>query len=430
MAEPIQWLDGQAKVTGIVEKICPKRHIRQDQWQSEWNVEYLNDRSKYCYDFISDYECIFSHPVSTWHKYFLYRELWDNLQTAKRQGTRIPILNLAHFTELPYAAGIITSGGFGERKKKINEDANGHDVKAKFSWWSPIFGKDDIELVRKTLAKAIQPILAERHDQRDNENDEEISDQEDEASSNQDNEEGVQIDEDGSEQKDDQDDEEISDQEDEACSEEEDDQDDEEISYQEDEASKDIEEGTVAMDEEGSEEDDDQDDDQDDLLTQLRKQFATSEAFNPNAQRNGNYYFQYDINDLCDCYQIHFNCELQFKQLGTFSYKKEVMYAVLVCSQENGDGLFKEYPSVLTPEEDREKNEAVVTRDKDGHWVWKPQATGSGEIRRLPDEYIRYPKYRRWDHVAFAFHIPAGWRNEAPFMTVPDLSQNVHYLLS
>jgi len=355
MAEPIQWLDGQAKVQGIVEKICPKRHIRQDQWQSEWNDEYLNDRSKYCYDFISDYECIFSHPVSTWRKYSLYRELWDNLQAAKRQGTRIPILNLAHFTERPCAEGIITSGGFKGTKKKINEDADGHDVKAKFSWWSPIFGEDDIELVRKTLAEAIQPFLAEHHDQRDNEDDpEEISDQElqDEATSNQDN-----------------------------------------------------EEGTVEIDEEGSEEDDDQKNDQYDLLTQLRKQFATSEAFNPKAQRNGNFYFQYGINDLCDCYRNHFNCELQLKQLGTFSYKKEVMHAVLVCSQGNGDGLFKDYPTVLTPEEDV-NNEAVVTRDNNGSWVWKSQATGSGEIRRLPKEYVSYPKYRRWEHVAFAIHIP------------------------
>jgi len=57
----------------------------------------------------------------------------------------------------------------------------------------------------------------------------------------------------------------------------------------------------------------------------------------------------------------------------------------------------------LTPEEDV-NNEAVATRDTNGNWVWKPQAAGS-EIKRLPDQNV-YPVYRRWEHVAFAFHVP------------------------
>ena len=39
---------------------------------------------------------------------------------------------------------------------------------------------------------------------------------------------------------------------------------------------------------------------------------------------------------------------------------------LLVCSQEKGDGRFKEYPPELKPEEDR-NNEAVVTRDNSGN---------------------------------------------------------------
>ena len=285
--------------------------------------------------------------------------------------------------------------------KKINEDAKGHDLKAKFSWWSPIFGEDDIKLVRDTLGEAIQPFLAEFRDQRYNE---EISDQfhgngsdqDDEEDSNQhieiggdqaDNEEGInQVDEEEMRQNDD-------------------------------------------IEEEGSERnnekrDDNQADDQDDL-TQLLKQFATSRAFNPNSQPHGSFYFQYDINDLCDYYRIHFDSELQFKILGTFSYKKEVMHAVLVCSQENGAGMFRAYPPVLTPEEDV-NNEEVVTRDTNGNWVWKPEATAT-EIERLPDQDV-YPMYRRWEHVAFAFHIPGEWRNEAAFMSVPDLRQHLRVL--
>ncbi|XP_068678222.1 uncharacterized protein [Montipora foliosa] len=382
MADQIRWLDGQAKVSGNVEKICPKRHIRQNQWKREWNELYLTDRSTNCYDYISDYECIFRHPVKT-SDYF-NGELWDDLQAAKQKGTSISITNLAHFTNKPLAKEIIKSGGFTGGMKKIHDDANGHgDLEAKFSWWSPIFGEDDIKLVRDTLAIAIQPFLAGLGDQCDNEEDEAVSDHEDEMDSDQDIEEGSdEIDEEGGDQND---------------------------------------------DEEGSEQSDDQDDYRDYLITQIQKQFATSNAFKPNEELYGGWYFQYDITELCEYYRIHFDCELQFKILGTFSYKKEVMHAVLICSEENGNGLFHEYKPVLTPEEDKNKD-AVVTRDNYGGWEWKPEATGT-EIKRLPGECIPYPKYRRWEHMAFAFHIPDEWGNNA-FMTVPDLRRNLHNLPS
>ena len=83
------------------------------------------------------------------------------------------------------------------------------------------------------------------------------------------------------------------------------------------------------------------------------------------------------------------------------------MHAVVVCSRKNGASNFATYPDVLTPIEDV-KNEAVITRDYDGNWIWKPQATGS-EIKRLQSHQQKYPKYRRWEHVAFAFHIPDEW---------------------
>ena len=103
------------------------------------------------------------------------------------------------------------------------------------------------------------------------------------------------------------------------------------------------------------------------------------------------------------------------------------MHAVLIWSEEYGNGRFKKYPHVLTPEEDV-NNEAVVTRDSNGNWVWKPQATGT-VIKRLPDQRISYPMYRRWEHVAFAFHIPKRWGNET-LLSVPDLRRNLHCLLS
>ena len=91
----------------------------------------------------------------------------------------------------------------------------------------------------------------------------------------------------------------------------------------------------------------------------------------------------------------------------------------------DGNGLFKEYPHVS---EKDINNEAVVTRDNNGNWVWKPQATGT-EIKRLRYEN-EYPKYRRWQHVAFAFHIPEEWKNDPEseaIMSVPNLPQNLHF---
>jgi len=248
-----------------------------------------------------------------------------------------------------------------------------------------MFGEHEKELVRNTLGEAIQPFHAKfRRNQSHSEVDGEIGDQ---------------FHEDGSDQ-------------------------DEE---------KDCDHGSMkeGSEENDSEDNDDKDDDQDDLrtLVRLQKQFATSEAFNPTAQHYGQFYFQYDINDLCDYYGVHFDCGVQFKILGTFSYKKEVMHSILICSQENGDNLFEEYPPVLTPEEDV-NNEAVVTRDREnGNWVWKPQATGT-EIKRLPDLCV-YPMYRRWEKVAFAFHIPDEWDHDDPeeaLMYVPDVHEHLQYL--
>lgn len=177
----------------------------------------------------------FKHPVVN-SRYFNL-ELWDNLQAAKQQGTRIPIVNIAHFTKLPFARKIVESGGFSGRKKKINEDAKGRDVIPKFSWWSPVFLEDDIKRVRYTLGAAIQPFLAELSDRFHGDGSDQDHEIDTEKSGDQDMEEG-------------------SDQND-------------EIDHK-------------ASKKDDDDDDDDQDDDQD-ALVQLQKQFASSHAFNPNA---------------------------------------------------------------------------------------------------------------------------------------------------
>ena len=312
-ADQIDWLDGQANVQGSVEKICPKRHVRQTQWQSEWNTNY----EKY-YDYISDYECIFNHPIDKEAQLKLYKKRWSDLQKAKKQGTKLSITNLVHFTTEENAEAIVASKGFKGGIKKINKDEE-----RKFSWWSPKFYDNDRKKVQNTLEQAITPFLAA---------------------------------------------------------------------------------------------------DKDDIKELLKNQFATSEAFlrSQSLERYGSYYFQYGINNLCKQYGTLCGGEMQFKILGTFGYKQEVMHAVLVCSQENGAVMFSAYPSVLTPADDS-NNEAVVTRDDNGNWEWKPQATGGTKIKRLPGN-LKYPKFRRWEHVAFAFHIP----NEIDQIDVDDPASHLH----
>ena len=157
---------------------------------------------------------------------------------------------------------------------------------------------------------------------------------------------------------------------------------------------------------------------------QLNSQFATSDAFSKQrqARRYGAYYFQYSIQELLNAYESCFGVrELHYKILGTYRYKQEVMHAVLVCSEANAT-RFSAYPPVLRPSEDVDNGE-VVTRDGDGNWVWRPEATGT-EIQRLARVGNRLPWYRRWEQVAFAFYIPDAYNR----MVAPDLKHHSHRL--
>ena len=302
MAEQITWLDGEAKVPGVVEKICPGRHITQRQWRPEWNYMYMTPMNRCYYAYISDYECIFSHPIDNCLLQF-NQQGWQNLQAAKTQGTNVLITNVAHFTNPEAAVMITASNGFAGRPKKI-KNIFGNDVLARLSWWSPVFTEVERNLVRAHLGTVIQPFLTP------------------------------------------------------------------------------------------SPED-----------ATLHNQFATSDAFLPNPRRYGNIFFSYGIHDLCTNYGNLVGGDVRYKILGTFGYKQEIMHAVLVCGQAYGDGHFAAYPNVPTPDI---SNEAVITRDHNGNWVWKPQATAT-EIKRLQCTQQTFPMYRRWENVAFAFHIPDQW---------------------
>ena len=112
--EQVQWLDGQANVSYAVEKICPARHIRQNQWVREWNETY---GGRWSIHYIPDYECIFNHPIDA---NVAEHERWKNLQAAKLQGTGVPITNLAHFMTEEVAKAIVKSWGIQRKCRELS----------------------------------------------------------------------------------------------------------------------------------------------------------------------------------------------------------------------------------------------------------------------------------------------------------------------
>ena len=304
--DEINWLEGIAKKECVVEKICPRRHVRQNDWSTEWNSMF---RGRHEYDYISDYECIFNHPMDHRGNQHLQenQERWQKLQDAKNQGWPLQITDLVHVTEPENADQIVHDHGFRGGLKKINEEKTTNeknDVKANLSWWNPIFNEEVKNNLLEHLGEVIKPFTRE----------------------------------------------------------------------------------------------------EDDDLDALKNQFATSPAFQPDPDRYGERFFLYGINELFQHYRQLIDGDPCYKILGTFCYKQEVMHAVLVCSEADGAAKFAGYPDVLSPEEDF-NNVAVITRDVNGNWFWWPQTTG-GTIVRLQAHEQDYPRYRRWEHVAFAFHIP------------------------
>ncbi|CAB3996701.1 Hypothetical predicted protein [Paramuricea clavata] len=137
-------------------------------------------------------------------------------------------------------------------------------------------------------------------------------------------------------------------------------------------------------------------------LEALRNQFPISNAFKIQEQYGDNS-FTYTIEELCEFYARVMRLEveqLRFKVLGTYLYKQEIMHAVCVCGGEDAEEMFNIYPDVSTPEDG---DGAVVTRNADGNWEWKAQATAT---EMLQFNGVNVLKYRRWEHVAFAFYLP------------------------
>ena len=89
--------------------------------------------------------------------------------------------------------------------------------------------------------------------------------------------------------------------------------------------------------------------------------------------------------------------------------------------------MFRSYPEI--PLRKEFGNDDVVVK-YGPQWIWKPQATGTA-IDRLDKYWQRYPMYRRWEHVAFAFHIPDEWGDDPSnekLMFAQELGTHLHQL--
>lgn len=116
--------------------------------------------------------------------------------------------------------------------------------------------------------------------------------------------------------------------------------------------------------------------------------FCSSAPFD-RTSRYGNIVFKYTFEDLLEEYSTQF-CEgkdPEFRVLGTFAYKKEVMHVILVCP-----GDRSEFPRM-------DETDKTVIRKEGNDWIWKPEATGGTMIG---------DQFRRWEHATVAFDVPEG----------------------
>ncbi|XP_055502998.1 uncharacterized protein LOC129704121 [Leucoraja erinacea] len=119
-------------------------------------------------------------------------------------------------------------------------------------------------------------------------------------------------------------------------------------------------------------------------------QFFNSPPFQEES-RYGNFKFTYDMESLFEMYEnsVCGGRRAEFRVLGTFTYKQEVMHAVVVCPSDVAP-LFSSCPLVGND------IQAVVSKSDHG-WMWRPDSTRN-----------KLKPYCCWDHVSLAFYLPRG----------------------
>lgn len=133
--------------------------------------------------------------------------------------------------------------------------------------------------------------------------------------------------------------------------------------------------------------------------------FTSSPAFKKSS-RMGNFRFTFSLTDLLNAYAVQF-CNGQRPQMrnyGTFVYKQEVMYAIVVHGP---DGLmeFENHPLFGN-------DPHAVCSVQDEKILWRPEGMSKTHAFKLSSgmKAYRVPVRNRifymWDHVAIAFHVP------------------------
>ena len=116
--------------------------------------------------------------------------------------------------------------------------------------------------------------------------------------------------------------------------------------------------------------------------------------------------FSVPVDDLLKCYEESLKENYQKRILCTEVYKRQVMHTILVHPK----SMEREFKDLGLPtlEDYMEKEpNPVVSRDPDdvNKWIWHPQSTS---VRHPYYEFTFSDnlKWKRWDHLTFAFLIP------------------------
>ena len=135
-----------------------------------------------------------------------------------------------------------------------------------------------------------------------------------------------------------------------------------------------------------------------------RKYIASSPVFEETKSRYGACRFTMGINELIDSYRTSLiesyktsmnYPDIDFRILGTYMFKLEVMHAVIVCPK----GMLSEFHPL---------SQTDIIRYINGKWIWQPEATGDKWCKVRFHNITRqvFPFSRRWETIAFAFFFP------------------------
>ena len=123
-------------------------------------------------------------------------------------------------------------------------------------------------------------------------------------------------------------------------------------------------------------------------------------------KRYGPWRFSVPVDDLLKCYEESLKENYQKRILCTEVYKRQVMHTILVHPK----SMEREFKDLGLPtlEDYMEKEpNPVVSRDPDdvNKWIWHPQSTS---VRHPYYEFTFSDnlKWKRWNHLKFAFLIP------------------------